>query len=219
MFLRSGITYWDRSTPSLDGWGKIYTRAAAALGFLEALDPSPRSETRAVSAAQGQGAEFWAEKRLDLWFRYGVAFYAAGLYYDEVAANNGADPFEVRNWLIGTKIGPTGLDPLDALFAFRISAQSDSEKDISEKLMWEAGLVVAFILEGNCQPVSAAHRALKNALRNGEGHLAAFETLEKEIKNHEAQLREFAGLPPPQPAPAPVATDQEKSAEQEIPKD
>jgi hypothetical protein len=220
-FLRAGVTYWDPSTTSLNVWGKMNTRAAAALGFLEAVDPSPKSEVKSLRASgQGQGAEFWAEKKLETWFRYGVAFYAAGLFFDEDAQANGGDPYEVRNWLIGQMIAPGGLNPLDTIFAFRLEPQPEAAAVASEKKVWEAGLIVAFILEGKCPPVVEAHRGLKAALRNGEGHVAAFEGLKTQVKNHEAELREFAGLPPPPPAePPPAAPAPEKTAEQGTPKD
>ena len=100
-------------------------------------------------------------------------------------------PYGLRNWSIGNIARQGGLDPLERIFEFELSLDDISA---SAKLINEVGLLVAFVLDGECKPVQAKHLALKDAFKKGEGVEQAGEALEQALIENEAALRQFAGL-------------------------
>ena len=58
----------------------------------------------------------------------------------------------------------------------------------------EAGLLVAFVLDGKCAEVIAKLGALKEALKTNKEVSKAGLALAEEIKKNEAKLRQFAQL-------------------------
>ena len=105
----------------------------------------------------------------------------------------GGDPHWRRSWSVSNIANKGGLDPLDRIFAFRITVDDIPR---SNKLINEAGLLVAFVLDGKCTPVVQKHGALKAALSSGDAkkiEQAAGELAET-IAENEAELRSFAGL-------------------------
>ena len=79
----------------------------------------------------------------------------------------------------------------DKIFAFGVSLD---DAQASSKLLNEVGLVVAFVVDGDCKPVVEKHAALKAAIAKGTGIDTACTALQQEIQKNEAKLREFAGL-------------------------
>ena len=79
--------------------------------------------------------------------------------------------------------------PLAEILAFKLDPD---DRDASIKLLIEAGLVVAFIVDGNCAPVSAAHADFKAALVAGSLHVKYVKALTDALIAHEAELKAFS---------------------------
>jgi hypothetical protein len=181
----------------LRGWGPYWLRWAAAQSFVEALDPSWNFVGEVVAAgASGQRpnpANFWAEKRIPRWLRYGAASYVERYMKDPEAAE-GASPWALREFAFG-QLRSGGLRKLDELFAFGLDL---TKAESSSRMYHEAGLVVAFLLDGapGDAKLAAAHEAFRNALKAGEAEAirAAASALQKELASRDAAIRKFAGL-------------------------
>jgi hypothetical protein len=189
----AGVAYWDASTEGGSRFGEMFARHAAAQSIAEALDPSPRTMENWRKGRRGSSSpdDFWAEKSMPRWFRYGVAAYVERYMPDSLVAAGG-DPDWRRAWSVSNIARAGGLDSLDEIFEFDISVDNRN----SAKLINEAGLIVAFILDGKCPPVINQHGALKVALKEGKPAdvTKATKGLVEEIKDNEAKLRAFAGF-------------------------
>jgi hypothetical protein len=124
-----------------------------------------------------------------MWFRYGAAAYAER-YLPNTTVAAGGNPNESREWSVTNITNKGGLDPLDRIFKFEI----DVDNPNSPKLINEAGLMVAFALDGKCVEVQAKLGALKDAIKNNKEIPKAAQALAEEIKKNEAKLRAFAAL-------------------------
>lgn len=186
-----GVAYWDGTTPDGNAWGDLHVRHAAALSYGEAIDPSPKAIAKLQNGegVNSYGDTFWAEKKLPQWIRYGAAAYAERYAADPTVAAGG-DPYHRRPWSVSNIQNKGGLDPLDRVFKFEI----DVDNPNSGKLINQAGLMLAFALDGKCAEVSTKLGALKDAIRNNKDIPAAATALAEEIKKNEAKLRTFAGL-------------------------
>jgi len=103
----------------------------------------------------------------------------------------GGDPRWARKWSIANVASKGGLDPLDRIFAFALSLD---DVPGSQKLINEAGLVVAFAIDGGCEPVTQKHAALAQALASQKDVDKAARALEEALVANEAELRKFAGM-------------------------
>jgi hypothetical protein len=83
-----------------------------------------------------------------------------------------------------------GLRPLDAVLAFHLDPD---DRDDGLKLLIEAGLLVSFAVDGQCEPVSAALTELQHALAAGRFRPSLVTALVDAIRANEAKLRAFAG--------------------------
>jgi hypothetical protein len=184
-----GVCYWD---PAQQAWGPFAIRHAAAHSYLEAVDPSWNSISQAISASQPlQPQTFWGEKKIPVWMRFGLASYCEKFMRNYLAAEEG-DPWEFRNWAIGQIRDANGPRPLPEIFAFNIDV---NDALAAQSLLNEAGLVVAFILDGGCAEVVAAHEAFKAALKGDlEQARQAAEALQQAVIEHEDDLRLWANL-------------------------
>lgn len=189
-YLGCGVTYWDRGDENLAPYGQHAIRNAAGLSYAEAIDPSWDTVSRAVEApTQAFNADaFWREKRIPRWLRYGVASYVER-YFQDKTVEDGNDPWWARSWALANLKAQGGLRPIEELFAFRLDPA-----DQSGKIMSEAGLLVSFVLDGECAPVVRAHAAFKAALRSGESTEAAVEALQKAILDNAEALHAYAGF-------------------------
>lgn len=196
----AGVAYWDPN------FGPLAVRHAAAQSYVEAIDPSWHAISQFISnAGGGQNSTdaFWAEKKIPRWMRYGAASYVERYFHDTTAGEEG-NPWRMRDFAFGELEKAGGLDELDKIFAFRLDLN-----DIpgSTQLIHEAGLIVSFILDGDCRLVSDAHWAFKEALRTGGDVRAAATELESEIKANADKLLAYSGLSIRKPAAPAVATE------------
>jgi hypothetical protein len=192
-FMGGGVGYWDASTDAGNAFGVHSARHAAALSLVEAWDPSPKAlESARKSRLEGwNGNAFWAEKKLPEWYRFGLASYAGRYFVDQFVAPE--DYYWAKGWSIQNLMAKGGMRPLKQIFSGELSFES---LDDSAKLLNELGLVVAFILDGKCAPVSAKYGAMKNAARTGDAKAvdAAAKELEAAVIENEKALLEFAGI-------------------------
>ncbi len=187
-----GACYWDALAPNGDLYGVHAARLAVGLSYVDALDPSPKAVRKAVSGGMEPDyyAAFREEKVLPAWLRYGGPVYAERYFHDERVAA-GQDPWWPRKWSLDNLERLGGLRPLREVFEGRLDPD---DREGGMRLLLEAGLVVAFVVDGECAPVVEAHTKLKRALASGKvgaGHVGG---LTKALLEHEAELRTFAGV-------------------------
>ena len=198
-FLGCGVSYWVRKDPKGEIWGPLWLRWAAAQSYVDAIDPS----WAAIGERIGSGgslenasfaSSFWNEKRIPRWLRYGAASYVERFERDPLAAE-GADPWTLRTFAFGELKKTGGLRKLDELFNFNLDI-----KDVpgSTRMYHEAGLVVAYLLDGapNDKELAEKHQAFKTALKTGKRAdiAAAAAALQKSLAKHDKDIRRFAGL-------------------------
>jgi len=189
-YLGGGICYWDRNNPDLSGYGVHAVRHATALSYAEALDPSWEAVSKFMSNPNGQGtiAGFWTEKRIPRWFRFGVASYCERFFKDP-QPNEGFSEWWARDWALDNIRRGGGPRALDQIFAFNLDPN-----DQSGKLIGEAGMLVSFVLDGECGPVKEKHAAFKAALRDGGDTQAAIEGLQQAIVDNSEAFHEHIGM-------------------------
>ncbi len=187
----SGVCYYDENDPKLKPWGQHAVRHAAALSYAEKIDPSWDAISRMVSNAGsgGQAAlgNFWEEKKIPMWMRYGGASFVERYFHDPYAENKDW----ATQWPPGLHKEAGGPRPLKDVFATGLDA---ADMPGSSKWLNETGLVVSFILNGRNADVSAAHGAFKQALKSGGDTEAAVEALQEALLKHEGEPRKYAGM-------------------------
>ena len=188
----AGCGFWDELTDFGNSWGPLSVRHAAGHAYIEAIDPSPKTTAawlKNPTSGQFPSDAFWAEKKLPQWLRYGAAAYVER-YFLETGA---ADPMWARKWSAGEITRRGGLDDLAQVFAFNVSSDSP---EAAEKLINEAGLIVAFVIDGKIPAIVEKHAAVKQALNaaSPDGLAPALQALQDEIIAREGELRAFAGL-------------------------
>ncbi len=191
-FRGMGVCYWDTFAPYGDRYGVHAARLAVGLSFVDALDPSPKAlrSARKDGPPPGHYADFQSEKTLPDWLRYGGAVYAER-YFEDTSVSADGDPWWTRRWSLENLAQKGGLRPLEEIFTF--PADPD-ERDDSLRLYIECGLLVAFMVDGDCIPVKELHGKLKRTLERGRVHSRTIRELEEALIEHEFELRAFAGL-------------------------
>ncbi len=198
-----GVSYWEAGDPKVEGWGPFWVRWAAAQSFVEALDPSwNAASTRVVAGANGDlqsfGAQFWGEKRIPRWLRYGAASYVERFLPNPQAAE-GADPWDLRTFAFAELKKDGGLRQLPEVFTFRLTLQDTPG---STRLYSEAGLLVSFLLDGSKDDadLQAKLENFRSALAlppggtDGDAVAAAARELEAGLVERSEAIRAFAGL-------------------------
>ena len=197
-YLGAGVSFWSTDR-GLEAWGPYFLRWAAAQSYVEAIDPSWKAIAELVAsggqADAGTGIpSFWGEKKVPRWLRYGAASYVERFLRNPEAAE-GADPWDIRAYALGELKKAGGLRPLDKVFEFKVNLQDAAD---AERLYHEAGLVVAFLLDGapDNKELATRHAAFKEFLQNGskEDVTAAADALQKTLAKNEKEIRAFAGL-------------------------
>lgn len=189
-FNGAGVAFWNVNDKNQKEWAPMYVRYGAAHALLEALDPSPKTIAAMTSGAPGKDPvkAYWDEKTLPLWMRYGIAAYADAMFFDSTSN----DPERLRKFAVAHYIANRGgMAPLDQVFEPSLSLD-----DIpgSEKKIFDAGLVIAFVLDGKCAPVIEKLMAFKDAWKSGKDVKKAAQALEAAIEKNEPALRKFAGI-------------------------
>jgi len=189
-WIGAGAAWWDPKEEHGDAYGVHQARMALGLSYADAMDPSPNAvasvEGRAVNARFTDA--FYREKKIPAWFSWGAACYASRYYIDIVGT--GGNPHWTREWSVENLKLAGGLPNLATVFQLPLGTQNRD----SDRLVLAAGLLVAFILDGGCEPLSKIHGELKAAFQAGEDPGKIFNALRMEILRHETELRAFAQL-------------------------
>ena len=194
--LTVGVGFWDAANARGQKLGPHAARLAVGLSFVEAMDGSPKSREKQAKGTGVDAAfleEYFSEKRLPAWFRSGAASYLERYFVDNLVGQGG-NPLWAREWSCGNISRLGGLDPLSQIFALRLNVDTKEDTDLSAKVLNEAGLLLAFVLDGGVAEVQARHAELKKTCMEGKDPKRAIEALEKEIIDHEAELKAFAGF-------------------------
>ena len=188
-YMGGGACFWDTGDEVLSTYGPLAVRHAAAHSYVEAIDPSWNTVSGAMTGeGQMDTGAFWGEKRIPRWLRYGAAAYVERFKQDREVAEGG-DPWGLRNWARANLRERGERTGFDALFAFELDA---GDSAASEKLILDAGLVVAFLLDGGHGPLRQAHARFKAALRSGEDLEGALENLHDTLRGSESELDAWA---------------------------
>jgi len=183
-----GVCYWDYRDPTLSRWGEYAVRHAAALSYLGAVDPSWDTISQAVANPTNmQLGSFWTEKKLPRWMHYGAASYCERFLPNP---DKGGDAWMYRSFALQQLRSAGPLDPLESIYTV---ALDPNDAETSQRHIHEAGLLVSFILDGNCAPVSAAHEALKKAFASGGSTAETVQGLQKALADNTAALNKYAG--------------------------
>ena len=197
-YMGAGVSYWDPAMNGGDMYGQLWARHAAGHSFLQQIDSSPEALHKMMTApGPGFVEEFWAEKKVPLWFRYGAAAYVERYFTDQFVAADG-DPYWARKWSASNIANQGGLDPLDRIYDFEITVD---DAQGSGKLINEAGLLVAFLVDGECEALVKEHEKLKESFRKAKQDPKrwkdverSFQKIEKLIKSNDDALAAFAGF-------------------------
>lgn len=186
-----GVACWNAADDKGNRFGEMFVRHAAGQSFAEAIDPSPKALAKLAKGEAGNAYfdDFWGEKQIPQWYRYGAASYVERYLIDSKVAAGGNSNWR-RDWAVTNITNKGGLDALDRVFKFEIGADNAN----SEKLINETGLLVAFSLDGKCVDVLTKLGALKEAIKNNKDIPKAAQALADEIKKNEAKLRTWANL-------------------------
>lgn len=199
-FAGLGCGFWEPGNPALDGYGQHSIRHAAAQSFVEAIDPSWQAlgdaalDTRSAEAKKGtaaaaQSQAFWREKHVPLWLRSGACSYVERWFVESKPAE-GVDPRWARKWAMEALRKGGGLRDLGKVFECKLAPADVAG---SAQLIQEAGLVVAFVLDGGDARVQKAHADFQQALRSGGSTAAAVQELQKALLAAKPALLAFAG--------------------------
>jgi len=187
----AGVGYWDDSSDKGNSFGPFSVRYAAAIAILEQLDPSPKVMEKAKKdPTKFNLDDFYKEKRLPDWFRDGICCYAERWLVDSTI-KRGGNPDWIREWASENLINKGGLRPIKKIFTDEVSVD---RIDDSVKLLYERGLVVAFLVNSDVEGLKAKHFELKQKFKSGESVTSTLKSIEKLIVKHEQDLRKFAGL-------------------------
>lgn len=200
-YLGTGVALWNTNSSERDAnglpdpFGNHAVKHAAALAYAEAIDPSLKTVSRALSTPSQQGfpfQAFWSEKAIPLWFRVGVAAYCERYARDPHAkVDEGYSPWWARDWSLDNIRRNGGPKPFDQIFAMQLNANDIAG---SSMLINQAGMLVSFVLDGKCAPVTQAHEALKAALRDGLDTAEADQALRQAIAENEEAFHLFVKM-------------------------
>jgi hypothetical protein len=182
----AGVAYWDHDAKAGDQFGKLYVRNAAGLSFVEGIDPSPAEVAKLKKTKKFNVKAFIAQKKLPQWLHYGAAAYVEKY---RIVQGVGFEPLSLRRWAISNVEKRGGLDGVSTILRMKLSIDRRPE---SEKLVNEAGLIVAYILDGDNEAVKAKHEAFKSAFTSGKPFDVELKDLEAALKEAAADIRRFA---------------------------
>ena len=191
--LPMGVSYWDASTENGNRWANHAVRHALGQSFVDAMDPSTKTIEKARETQEMDPKVFWAEKKLPSWMRWGASAYAERYFVDTLVGVGGNSRW-AREWSVSNIVGRGGLRSLKEIFECDVTFEGGPD---SQKLINEVGLVMAFILDGECEPVKAKFKTLQEAIAEGKEARAitlAANAVQAEVEKHETELRKFAGI-------------------------
>ncbi|MBK7642651.1 MAG: hypothetical protein IPJ19_06300 [Planctomycetes bacterium] len=192
-FLQWGVSYWDASTEAGPKFGVHSTRNALGQSFAEAVDPSPKAMEQVQEDQRFDPKEFWDEKKVPTWFRFGAAGYAERYYTDHTVKVGGNNRWAIE-WSVTNLLSRGGMIPISQVLSYEPSVDKGEE---TQTWYNRVGLVMYFMIDGKCAPVTEKLAAFQTALKTGKDKKtvsAAAKALATELAKHDTDLRKFAGL-------------------------
>lgn len=201
-YLGCGVGYWDASNEAGNRFGRHGVRFAAGASYVEAIDPSPKALEKLLASFSGKKnarydptkfplQAFYTEKRLPFCLRYGAAAFFERYFIDRTAGAN-ADVHWARHWSVQNIERRGGLDPMQRILDFAPTESMQGDLERAGKMISQCGLLISFILHGNCAPVQAAHRTWKEAFMAGGKMDAPTDAFFKVLLENEAEFRKYA---------------------------
>ncbi len=183
VFRGTGAAYYDSQDAALAPFGQHAVRHAAALAWLESVDPSWSSVSRMVTSPSPGFPDlaFWSEKRIPRWLRYGAAAYCER-FFEDAQVGEGGDPLWARKWAIENLKGSGPLDSMSTILELEFDT---ADPVASARRIQEAGLLVHFIVDGDDQKVNRAWRAYRGALMAGDAIEEELGALEEAVRRAE----------------------------------
>lgn len=193
-----GVCYVDVKDPKAGLFGPLWLRFAAAQSYVDAIDPSWGAIGSFVASEMKDpmpafSTAFWNEKKVPRWLRWGAAMYVERFMKDPCPAA-GVDEWAMRAGTFNDikKLG--GFRKLDDVFEFGLKLD---DVPGSSRLYLEAGLVVAYLLDGTSgdKELAEKHEAFRVALKSGSkaDTAQAVKALQKSLAKHERDIRKFLG--------------------------
>jgi hypothetical protein len=192
-FAQWGVSFWDASTENGPKFGVHSTRNALGQSFAEALDPSPKAMEQIQESMRFDPKAFWEEKRIPLWFRYGAAAYAERYFTDHTVKAGGNNRWAIE-WSLQNLLTRGGMLPIGQVLDYEPTVER-----VEDTQVWynRIGLLVYFMVDGKCAPVTEKLVAFQSALKPGtdpKAFSAAAKALAAELAKHDTELRKFAGI-------------------------
>jgi len=192
-FAQWGVSYWDASTEAGPKWAIHSTRNALGQSFAEALDPSTKTMEKVTEEQRFDAKAFWEEKKIPLWFRFGAACYVERYFTDHDVKAGGNSRWSIE-WSLQNLLTRGGMLPIAKVLEYEPTVEKAEDTQV-----WynRIGLVMYFMVEGKCAPVTEKLVAFQAALKSGKDPkalTAAAKALAAELGRHDTDLRKFAAL-------------------------
>ncbi|MDG1984136.1 MAG: hypothetical protein P8M11_06200 [Planctomycetota bacterium] len=189
VYLGMGVTFWDGSNEAGDLYGVHDARFAYGLSFVESIDPC----VEGLDEVYGEGEvtpEFAAVRlsthSLPRWFRWGAACYASRWFKDN-QVKRGGNPYWASQWSASNLKAQGGLLDFDDVFEFQASGQNEE----TARLINQAGLMVAFLVDGGDATLSRLHEELQGAMEKRQDTEKIFGAIRKALSERDEQIRAF----------------------------
>jgi hypothetical protein len=184
-----GAAYWDDTTKESSAFGQHAIRHAAAHVVRRGDRPVVEGARRRRDGHPGEddGPVLGREEDPALAaLRCGVVRRAL---VPGPGRRRGGDPEWARKWARAALKKDGGLRDIAKVFEFKLTI---ADVPSSSRLIHEAGLLTAFVLDGGDKNVQRAHEALKQALVSGVPTTAAVAELQKALLAAKAAITAFA---------------------------
>ncbi|MEM1450899.1 MAG: hypothetical protein AAF957_02735 [Planctomycetota bacterium] len=184
-----GVTYWDADDPNGDLFGKYDARFAYGLSFVESIDPTPQAADDVLR--EGEVSPEFAQVRIEdqklpRWFRWGAACYASRWFVDNTI-KKGGDPYYARAWSASNLNKEGGLLSFDDVFEFEASGGNEN----TYRMILQAGLLVAFLVDGKDPELSRLLGDLQKAIEKREDTRKIFSSIRNALDSKEEQIIAF----------------------------
>ena len=144
--------------------------------------------SRGVRSSAIDGSNLQIETLVSAELADRILTHVAERYFEDATVE---DRWWARKWSLENLKSRGGMRELSAVLACRLDPD---DRDDALKLLLEAGLCVAFIVDGECAPLAEAHAAFKESLASGQVNPKFVTALTEALVAHERELRAFAGL-------------------------
>ncbi|MEM8711764.1 MAG: hypothetical protein AAGG01_12490 [Planctomycetota bacterium] len=190
-----GVTYWDAGDPNGAAYGIHDARFAYGLSFVESIDPAFQAVNNALQDGEDELnpnrflPERFGSHRLPMWFRWGAANYASRWFKDQ-QVGKGGNPKWAFEWSASNLRSQGGLASMDEIFEFRVGLEVTNTASI----VMSAGLLVAYLVDGDNPELSKLLTQAQTALEKGKDVTNIMEEIRNGLEDSEEKIRAFAGL-------------------------